>query len=162
MMVPRPAFSAGSMVNSPLPSEVQRQRLALARLARDDLDPLGHHEGGIEADAELADQGHVLLRVARQRADEGRGARARDGAEIVDQLVVAHADAVIGNGEACGLASSGVSDDAEFGVAGDELGLGQRQIAQPVAGIRRVGDQLAQEDLLLAVERMGDDIQAGG
>ena len=71
-------------------------RLVGARLARDHLDLVRHHEGGIEADAELADQGHVLLGVARELVKEGGGARARDGAEIVDQLLPAHADAVVG------------------------------------------------------------------
>src|SRR5690242_8642665 len=37
--------------------------------------------------------------------------------------------------------------------------MGQRGIAQPITGIRGVRDQLAKEDLLLAVERVRDDIQ---
>ena len=40
----------------------------LAGLARDHLDLVGDHEGGIEADAELADQRHVLLAVAGELA----------------------------------------------------------------------------------------------
>src|SRR5690606_41569497 len=56
----------------------------------------------IEADAELADQGHVLGGVAAQLRNEFTGARAGDGAEIGDQLVPAHADAAIGDGERAG------------------------------------------------------------
>jgi len=53
----------------------------------------------------------------------------------------------------------GGQDDPEIGVLTGQLGLRQRGVAQPVAGIRGIGDELAQEDLLLAVERMRDDIQ---
>jgi L-amino acid N-acyltransferase YncA len=49
---------------------------------RDDLDPRGDHEGGIEADAELTDQVGVLARIARQAFQELRRTGARDGAEI--------------------------------------------------------------------------------
>ncbi len=37
--------------------------------------------------------------------------------------------------------------------------MGDGQVAQAVAGVRGVGDQFAQEDRPVAVERMGDDIQ---
>ena len=40
------------------------------------------------------------------------------------------------------------------GVLAQELGLGDRLVAQPVAGVRRVGDQLAQEDIGLGIDRM--------
>ena len=73
--------------------------LLVPGLARNDLDAVGDHEGGIEADAELADQRHILARIAGQLLHEGRGAGAGDGAEIVDQLVMVHADAVVGDGE---------------------------------------------------------------
>src|SRR6185437_10349946 len=119
--------------------------LALARLPRDDLDLVGDHEGGIEADAELADEGHVLARVARKVLHEGGGARARDRAEILDQLVMAHADAVVDEGQGARrlVRSDG---DAEAAALADEAGLGQRGIAQAVAGIGSVRDELAQED----------------
>ena len=100
-----------------------------------------------------------FLHVARQALDEGGGAGSRDGAEILDQLVMAHADAVVGDGEGVGLFLSGVRVTAELGSSAIRLRLGERQIAQPVAGVGRVGDQLAQEDFLLAVERVGDDVQ---
>ena len=58
--------------------------LALAGLAAQHLDPVGDHEGGVEADAELADQRHVLRGVAGHLLHEGGGAGARDGAEILD------------------------------------------------------------------------------
>ncbi len=134
---------------------------ALAGLARDDLDLVGDHEGGIEADAELADQGKILVflgLVAGQVLHEGGGAGARDGAEILDQLVAVHADAVIVDGKGAGRLVGG-QDDAEFAVLAGERGLRQRRVAQAVAGVRSVRDQLAKKDLLLAIERMSDDIE---
>ena len=60
------------------------------------VDPLGHHEGRVEADAELADQLGASVALARlDPLHEGAGSRAGDGAEILDQLVAAHADAVV-------------------------------------------------------------------
>ena len=132
--------------------------LGLSRFAAQHLDLVGDHEGGIEADPELADQAHILLGVAGQLADKGRCARARDRAEIFDQLVVVHADAVIGDGQGSRRLHWG-HHDAIARVALGKRGLSQRGVAQPVAGVGRVRDQLAQEDLLLAIERVRDDIE---
>ena len=49
--------------------------------------------------------------------------------------------------------------DPVIRVALGESGLGQRGVAQPVAGVRRVRDQFAQEDFFFAVQRVRDDIQ---
>ena len=48
-------------------------------------DAVGDHEGGIEADAELADQPGAVLGLGQPR-QKRLGAGARDGAEIVDQV----------------------------------------------------------------------------
>ena len=130
----------------------------LAGLAGQHLDLLGHHEGGIEADAELADQVRVLLGIAAQLAQEGRCAGARDGPQIGDQLVAVHADAIVGNGQRARLRVGG-ERDRERAILAQHPGIGKCEIAQLVTGVRRVGDQLAQEDFLLAVERVHDDIE---
>ena len=100
----------------------------------------------------------MSLAVSPVAFEEGGGARAGDGAEIGDQLLAVHADAVVGDGQGLGRGVGGDADP-ELGIAGGQLRPGERQIAQPVAGVRGVGDQLAQEDRALAVERMGDDIE---
>jgi len=56
-----------------------------------------HDEGGVEAHAELADEGGVLALVAGQRLEELAGARLGDGADVLDHFRAAHADAVIGD-----------------------------------------------------------------
>ena len=55
----------------------------------------------------------------------------------------------------------GVGDDADLqrGLVPEQLGLGDGAEAQLVERVRRVGHQLAQEDLLVAVERVDDQAQ---
>ena len=98
--------------------------LARAGPAAGDDDALGHHEGGIEADAELADQSCTVLGLGQLR-HESPGAGPGDGAEIVDQLLAVHADAGIDHGERAGLL---VRDDPDFGrrTVTDQLGPGDR------------------------------------
>jgi len=131
--------------------------LVLAGAPGRDLDLLGHHEGGVEADAELADEVGALGLVL-QLLHEGGGARACDGAEVVDQLLAVHADAVVGDGERLG-GRVGLQADLEAAVVTQQAALGERRVAQPVAGVGGVGDQLPEEDLLFRIERVGDDIE---
>ena len=139
-------------VGTPVPG------MTLAGLAGEDVDLVRHHEGGIEADAELADQPDILLGVAGELAHELAGARAGDGAEIGHQIVAVHADAVVGDGEGARLFVDG-EGDAQHRVGGRKFGLGQRRVAQAVAGVGGVGNQFAKKDFLFAVERVRDDIE---
>ena len=143
---------AAAAVGLPAPA------VLLAGLARDDLDPVRDHERRVEADAELADQVQVPGAVAAQLGGEALGARARDRAEIVGQLVPAHADAVVGDRERAG-GLVGDQPDLELRVARQQLRLAQAGVAQPVAGVRGVRDQLAQEDLAVLVERVDDQVE---
>ena len=75
--------------------------------ARNHVHPVGDHEGRIEADAELADQRGFLVRLGGfDPVDEGFGAGPGDGAERLDHLLAAHADAVVFDGELLASASS--------------------------------------------------------
>ena len=139
---------------------VRRPQPALvgAGLAALDDDPVGHHEHRIEADAELADQLEVLVLLAGQLAQELGRARAGDRAQVLDQVVPVHADAVVADGQqALGLV--GQDADLELGIVAQQLGLAQGLVAQLVARVGRVADQLAQEDLTLLVERVDDQIE---
>ncbi|MNV60185.1 hypothetical protein D3C71_1526400 [compost metagenome] len=72
--------------------------------------------------------------------------------------MLAHADAVVGDGQRLGGLVEG---HAHFEVGGvfKQRGVVQAFKTQLVAGVRRVGDQLAQEDLLVGIQRMGDQVQ---
>ena len=54
---------------------------------------------------------------------------------------------------------SNATRTSRFGLVLVQLGLVDRLEAQLVAGVRRVRDQLAQEDLLVRVQRVGDEVQ---
>ena len=123
-----------------------------------DLHPVGHHEGGVEADAELADQGGAFLGAgALEIGGEGAGAGFGYSAQVLGQLVPRHADAVIGDGERPGGLVRG---DADAGFAGQgQSRVGERLEAAAIGRVGGVGDQLAQEDLALGVEGMDDQIE---
>src|SRR4051812_3825038 len=65
----------------------------------DHLDPLGHQERAVEADAELADELGGVRALLLELLQELARAGPRDRAQALFQLLFAHADAVVGNGE---------------------------------------------------------------
>ena len=82
---------------------------------------------------------------------EGARAGARDGAQRLGHLVTAHADAVVLDGEAL-VVRIGANGDARLRIVAEQLGPLNRLVAQLLAGIGRVGDQLAQEDVAIRID----------
>ncbi len=123
-------------------------------------DAVGHHEGRIEADAELTDQAEPVLGLL-QALEEGLGARARHGAEIVYKLLAVHADAGVGDAERLG---DRIRLEANLELLGTDQQprIGDRLVAQLVQGVRRVGDQLAQEHVGLGIDRVDHQAQKLG
>ena len=138
-------------------------RFAVAGFAGEQLDLVGHHEGGVEADAELTDQflGHVgVFRVLQLLAQFG-GTRLGERADQVDHLGAGHADAVVADGQGAGV---GVHVDLDVqirreGVVGVQVFVLERLDAQLVQRVRRVGDQLPQERVLVRVDRVDHQVQ---
>ena len=124
------------------------------------VDAIGHHEGGVEAHAKLADETQALLGVL-DPLQEGLRARARDRTEIVDQLLAIHPDARIGDRERLGR-GVGLEANGELLIAGQQLRLGDRLVADLVQGVGRVRNQLPQEDIGLGVDRMDHQVQEFG
>ena len=114
----------------------------------DDGDFVSHHEGRVETDAELADDVDVLVLVLFLEVER---AGVGDGAEVGLQLFLGHADAVIGDGQGAAVLVTG-EQDAEIAFVHADGGVGQALIIQLVDGVRSVGDQLTQEDLLVGVD----------
>ena len=135
-------------------------RLVLAVFLRDHSDGVGHHEGGVKAHAELADDVHlfVFLVLLRHFLAEAVGAGGGDNAQVVFQIFLVHADAVIRNGEGPRLGVR-LEEDPEITAVHAHVLIRQRQIAQLVLGVAGVGDQLAQEDLLVRVDRVDHQVQ---
>ncbi len=132
--------------------------------AGDQLDAVGDHERGVEADAELADQLGGLLgrRAGVPRLPHGGehlgGAGLRDRPDQLDDLVTAHPDAVVADGQGAGL-GVGLDLDVQVGRVDVEILVLVGRQAQLVKRVRRVGDQLAQEDVLRRVDRMDHQLQ---
>ena len=94
-------------------------------------------------------------------AHEGLGARAGDGAERLDHLVPAHADAVVLDREPAAL---GVDQERDpgLGIIAEQGRVGDRLEAQPLTGVGRVGDQLAQKDVPVGIDRVHHQLQQLG
>jgi hypothetical protein len=130
-----------------------------AGAAGEDRDLVGNHECRVEADAELADQFRVVLVLAAlQQLEELLGPRVGDGTEGLGGLVAAQADAVVAHRQGAGL---GIGDqfDSPLVAVGVDGGVGEGQVAGLVDGVAGVGDQLAQEDLLVRVEGMDHQVE---
>ena len=151
------APATGPIEYSPLPSDDHCQASSLPAWRVIDVDAVGDHEGRIEADAELADELGVVL-GGLEPFQEGARAGARDRAQRLGHLVAAHADAVVLDGEAL-VVRIGADGDARLRIVAEQLGPLDRLVAQLLAGIGRVGDQLAQEDVAVRIDRVDHEVE---
>ena len=132
--------------------------LVASKCAADNLHFLCHHERRVEADAELADDvggiraGEVVLVL------ELLAARMSNGAQVLLELVGVHADARIGHGDRAGIL---VEADCDFEIALRQLHLavGQAAEIQLVNGIGRIGNEFAQKDFAVRVNRVDHQIE---
>ena len=129
-----------------------------AGAAGDHCDALGDHEARVEAHAELADH---LRRIGRlglpQRLQELAGARARDRPQVLHDLVPAHADAVVVHGQRAGVGVD-LQRDPQLPHR-RQLRPAHRLEPHLVEGVGGVGDELAQEDVLVRVKRVDHEVQ---
>ena len=121
---------------------------------------IGHHKSRVEAHAELADDvdfaGSLVL-FAELRF-ELAGAAAGDGAQVGLQVLLAHAHAVVGDGQrAQGLVRC--NNDLQILPLHLNSLIGERPIGQLILRIAGIGDQLPQEDLLVGIDRIDHQVQ---
>ena len=130
-----------------------------------DHDFVGDDEAGIKTDAELTDQRALVfgvrLLVAGEFTHEVAGAAFGDGAQVVNRFLLAHAYAVVADGQGFGGLVKRDFDVQRWRVF-IQGGRIQRFVAQFVAGVGGVGHQLAQKDFLVGIQRMGDQVQQLG
>ena len=74
------------------------------------------------------------------------------------QVLAGHADAVVGDGQRLGVRVER-DGDGEGAAALDQLGPGERLVAQLLAGVGGVGDELADKDLAVGIDRMNHQMQ---
>ena len=132
--------------------------LVASKRAADDLHFLGHHERRVEADAELTDDVGGIRACEVVLVLELLAARMSDGAQILLELVGIHADARIGHSDRAGVL---VEADCDFEIALRQLHLavGQAAEIQLVNGIGCIGDEFAQKDLAIRVDRVDHQIE---
>ena len=118
---------------------------------------IADHEGRIKAHAELADDVGILGVVAHFLL-EAIGAGGGDDAQIVLQILLIHTDAVIRHGDGAGILV-GAQLDLEIFPGHLHAVVRQRLIAQLVAGVAGVGNDLPEEDLLMGVDGVNHQIQ---
>ena len=121
-------------------------------------DPLGHDEDGVEADSELPDELGVLRLVPGERLHESPRPRTRDGPDVLDHLFARHADPVVDDGHGAGLRIE-ADRDPQLAVALVEGIVREGGEAQPVGGVGTVRDELAEKDLLVAVEGTDHEVE---
>ena len=130
--------------------------LLIAVLPGDDGDVVGHHEGRVEAHTELAD--NVALGILIQLLTELEGTAGGDDAQILLQIGIVHADAVVADGEGAGLLI-GADGDGKILPLHAHLLIRQGAVAQLVDGVGGVGQDLPQEDLLMGVDGVDHQLQ---
>ena len=129
-----------------------------AGAAGDHGDLVGHDEARIKADAELPDQLRILLLVAAQLCEELARPGLGDRPEVLDRLLPAHPDAVVGDGDRA-LRLVAAHLDRQLAMAFHQRRLRDRFEPQLVQRIGGIADQLAQEDFLVAVQRVDHQVQ---
>merc|ERR1712032_1717729 len=119
----------------------------------DHADLVGDEVCGVETDTELSDHGNIT--ACGHGLHERLGAGLGDGAEVIHQLVLGHANSRILDGQG-GVGLVGDDLDVEVWLRLDLLGIGDRLVADLVQSIGGVGNQFSQEDFLVGVERVDD------
>ena len=119
---------------------------------------LCHHERAVEAHAELADDVDVVALLLGVLLLEGHGIGMGDGTQVAVQVLLGHADAVVGHGDGAGILVEG-DVDAELILRQLDAGVGEAFEVQLIDGVRRVGDKLAQEDLAIGVDGVDHQIE---
>ena len=135
---------------------------ALAGTPGLDRDLVRDHEARIETDPELPDQfGHlrgVRSIAAARHFEEAPSSRTCDRAQARNQLLAAHADSVVDHVQDS-LGRLGLQPDGRPVSVRQELRARQGLEAQLVERVGGVRDQLAQEDLLVRVQRVDHEVQ---
>ena len=131
--------------------------LVAAVCLRDDGDLVGDHERRVEADAELADD-IDFLELIGIRTLEFERARMGDGAEVLVELVLGHANAIVTDGERAGILVNG-DLNAQVAAHDGAVFVLERGEVELIERIRCVGDKLTQEDFAIGVDGVNHQVE---
>ena len=136
-------------------------RCGQARTAAFHSDAVCDDKTRIKPHAKLANQLRIVFLIARQLVHEVARAAFGDGAEVVNGFLLRQTDAVVGDRERFGgLVETDTHLELRVGLI--EASVVERLKTQLVASIRCVGDQLAQKNLRVGVERVRDQLEELG
>ncbi len=141
-------FVAGGAVAGPM-----RPCSVLLIRTGTDLHLVRHHEGGIEPQAEVADD-LVFIFDIFELLHELLGGGESDLVDIFADFIGGHADAVVLDGQGAGIL---VDADVDGVIVGNLQPFDDVDMLQLMNGVDRVGDQLPQENFMVAVEPFLDD-----
>ena len=99
--------------------------------------------------------------VAGQLGHEIFGAALGNSAQVVNGFLGAHADAVVGDGERFGVFVKG-DFDFQLRVSLVQAAVVDGFKTQLVARVRGVGDEFAQKNLFVGIQRVRDEVQQLG
>ena len=133
-------------------------RRILAIRAAHNLNALSHHERRVEADAELADDVHGVALALGVLGLELLAARMGDGTQVLLKLIGRHTNTIIRNGNGTRIAVKTHTNRKIVLVDLHAIVCKALEI-ELVDCIRRVGDELAQEDFLVGVNRVDHEIE---
>ena len=137
--------------------------LAGACLAGSDGHLLCHHEGRVEAYAELANhflvsQLRIVLLCLLQLLKKGLGAGLGNSTDILYYLVLGHANTVIGNSQGMAFLVRH-QENLIVLVALQNIPILQGLKMQLVNSIRRIGNQLTEKNLVIGINAVNHQIQ---
>ena len=124
-------------------------------------DAVSDDKAGVKTHAKLANQLRVIFLIARQLVHEVARAAFGDGAEVVNGFLLRQTNAVIGNRQRFGGLVK-TDTHLQFGIGFVQAGVVKLLKAQLVASIRCVGDQFAQKNFGVGVQRVRDQLQELG
>ena len=147
-----------------MPQVFRETYAALGERMEDHLDLVRDHEHRVETDAELPDQvgqrrvGRALVLQLLQKV---RRAGLGNRAQVFDQLVAVHTDAVVGDRQGP-LLPINREPDGQLALVLIEALVGECLEAQLLSRIGGVGDKFTQENLLVGIERANNEIENAG
>ena len=118
----------------------------------------GHHERRVEAHAKLANDVCGVALAAGMLGLELLRSRVRDGAQVLLELRLAHADAVVRDRHGAGILVEG-HEDGQVVLADAHRAVREGGERELVDGVGGVGHQLAQEDLPVGVDRVDHEVE---
>ena len=146
-------FVARLTVTRPLPT--LRIRPVRPRVNRNGI---RDHEGRVKSDAELTDQTRITFCLF-DLLEKRLGAGMRNGAEVLDEFRLRHADTRICNGDSFSVCI-GDNTDAQRPFRLEYIvASGLLEELEFLVRVGRVGDEFADKDFLLGIKRVDDDFE---